>query len=86
MRAPHLREPIAIRALLIVLALGYIAIMLLLPLGAVLVQAFEKGLGLWWAAISDPDAKSAIWLTLTVAAISVPLNTIFGSRSPYARC
>jgi sulfate transport system permease protein len=84
MRAPHLREPLAVRALLILLALGYIAIMLLLPLGAVLVQAFEKGLGLWWAAITDPDAKSAIWLTLTVAAISVPLNTIFGVAAAWA--
>ena len=84
MRAPHLREPIAVRALLILLALGYIAIMLLLPLGAVLVQAFEKGPVLWWAAITDQDAKSAIWLTLTVAAISVPLNTIFGVAAAWA--
>jgi sulfate transport system permease protein len=58
--------------------------MLLLPLGAVLFEALRKGIGLWWAAISEPDARSAIRLTLIVAAISVPLNTIFGVAAAWA--
>ncbi|HEU5067454.1 MAG TPA: sulfate ABC transporter permease subunit CysW, partial [Sphingomicrobium sp.] len=51
---------------------------------AVLFEALRKGIGLWWAAISEPDARSAIRLTLIVAAISVPLNTIFGVAAAWA--
>jgi len=58
--------------------------MLLLPLGAVLAEAFRKGWQLWLAAISDHDARASIKLTLLVAAISVPLNTIFGIAAAWA--
>ena len=74
----RLREPPAVKALLILAALSYIALMLLLPLGAVLAEALKKGLAVWFEAVKEPDARSAIWLTLTVAAIAVPLNTVFG--------
>ena len=74
----HLREPTAIKVLLITAALAYFALMLLLPLGAVLVEGLKKGLEAWFEAVKEPDARSAIKLTLTVAAIAVPLNTIFG--------
>jgi sulfate transport system permease protein len=77
-RKARLREPAVVKALLILAALSYIGLMLLLPLGAVLAQALKKGFGVWLESVSEPDARSAIWLTLTVAAISVPLNTIFG--------
>jgi sulfate transport system permease protein len=83
-RARHLREPNWVKALLITSALGYVALMLLLPLGAVLAQAFAKGLGAWWAAVSEPDARSAIRLTLLVAAIAVPLNVVFGLAAAWA--
>ena len=83
-RASHLREPAAVKALLIAAAFAYVALMLLLPLGAVLAQAFEKGLAVWFNAIREPDARSAIKLTLLVAAISVPLNTIFGIAAAWA--
>ena len=62
----------------------YVAVMLLLPLGAVLTEALKKGWDAWWVAISDPDARSSIKLTLLVAAIAVPLNTIFGVAAAWA--
>ena len=83
-RASHLREPRWAQTLLIFAAFAYVALMLVMPLGAVLVQAFEKGLGAWLAAISEPDARSAIKLTLLVAAISVPLNMVFGIAAAWA--
>ena len=83
-RASHLREPRWAQSLLIFAAFAYVALMLVMPLGAVLVQAFEKGFGAWLAAISEPDARSAIKLTLLVAAISVPLNMIFGIAAAWA--
>ena len=83
-RASHLREPRWAQTLLIFAAFAYVALMLVMPLGAVLVQAFEKGFDAWLAAISEPDARSAIRLTLLVAAISVPLNMIFGIAAAWA--
>jgi sulfate transport system permease protein len=62
----------------------YVALMLILPLGAVLAEALKKGWEAWWAAVSDPDARSSIKLTLLVAAIAVPLNTIFGIAAAWA--
>jgi len=84
MTAAGLREPLATKALLIVAAVAYIAVMLLLPLGAVLYEALRKGWEMWWAAVSEPDARASIRLTLIVAAISVPLNTIFGIAAAWA--
>jgi sulfate/thiosulfate transport system permease protein len=84
MSARGLREPAAAKALLIVAALVYVALMLLLPLGAVLFEALRKGWEAWFAAVSDPDARASIRLTLIVAAISVPLNTIFGLAAAWA--
>ena len=83
-RASHLREPPAVKALLTMAALAYVALMLLLPLGAVLSQAFADGWGAWLAAVTEPDARSAIRLTLLVAGISVPLNMIFGIAASWA--
>jgi sulfate/thiosulfate transport system permease protein len=77
-RKARLREPAAVKALLILAALSYITLMLLLPLGAVLAEALKKGFTVWLQSVNEPDARSAIRLTLTVAAIAVPLNTVFG--------
>ena len=74
----QLREPAAVKALLIAAALAYFALMLLLPLGTVVAEGLKKGVQAWLAAVNEPDAHSAIKLTLTVAAIAVPLNTVFG--------
>jgi sulfate transport system permease protein len=84
MTAAGLREPVAARALLILAAVAYVAIMLLLPLGAVLFEALHKGWELWLQAVTEPDARASIKLTLIVAAISVPLNTVFGIAAAWA--
>jgi sulfate/thiosulfate transport system permease protein len=82
--AGGLREPTSVKALLIALAVAYVALMLLLPLGAVLFEALRRGWGMWLAAVTDHDARSSIRLTLFVAAISVPLNTICGVAAAWA--
>ena len=84
MTARGLREPVIARSILIALALGYIGLMLVLPLGAILYEAFKAGWAAWQTAIAEPDAVASIKLTLLVAAISVPLNTIFGLAAAWA--
>jgi sulfate transport system permease protein len=83
-RARALEEPRLVRAALLTIALGYLALLLGLPLVTVFVEAFSKGLGVFLAAISEPDARSAIGLTLLVAAICVPLNAAFGVAAAWA--
>jgi sulfate transport system permease protein len=61
-----------------VIALAYLAVLLLVPVGVVLWRTFENGLLPVWESITTPAAVSAFWLTLQVAFIAVPLNTIFG--------
>ena len=71
-------DPRWLRLSLIGAALVFLGLFLVLPLAAVFVHALGAGLGAYFAAIVDPAARSAISLTLIVAAISVPLNTLFG--------
>jgi sulfate transport system permease protein len=71
-------EPAWVRRTLIGLALVFLALFLFVPLAAVFFEAFKKGWGVYLAAITEPDAQSAIWLTLIAAAVSVPLNLVFG--------
>src|SRR2546430_13240684 len=59
-------------------ALGYLALLLLLPVGLVFYRTFEHGFHPAWAAVTNPQALHALWLTLLIAAIAVPLNTLFG--------
>lgn len=59
-------------------ALIYLALLLLLPLGVVLVRTFEHGLSVAWGWMTTPAAVSALSLSLLIAAIAVPLNTVFG--------
>ena len=56
----------------------YLAAILLVPVGLVFWRTFEHGVGPAWDAVTTPDALHAFWLTLKIAAIAVPLNTIFG--------
>ena len=58
--------------------LMYLAAILLVPVGLVFWRTFEHGVGPAWDAVTTPDALHAFWLTLKIAAIAVPLNTIFG--------
>jgi sulfate/thiosulfate transport system permease protein len=59
-------------------ALGYLAALLLIPVALVFRRAFADGAGAFWEAITRPEAVSAFWVTLTVALIAVPANTVFG--------
>jgi sulfate/thiosulfate transport system permease protein len=60
------------------LVLLYLGALLLLPLGVVFLRTFEHGFGVAWGWMTTPAAVSAFWLTVLMAAIAVPLNTIFG--------
>jgi len=71
-------EPLYIRVLLIAVALGFLVLFIVVPLIAVFVQAFSKGVGPYLAALTDSDALAAIRLTIIVAAASVVLNLVFG--------
>jgi sulfate transport system permease protein len=66
------------RAALIALALLFMGLFLLLPLISVFAQALQAGLGAYLTALIDPNVASAIWMTLIIAAISVPANVVFG--------
>jgi sulfate transport system permease protein len=68
----------ASRISLRVVALGYLALLLGIPVGLVFYRAFEPGLSAFFDAISSPDAVHAFWLTFVCVIISVPLNTVFG--------
>ena len=71
-------EPAWVKWLLIGVAFAFLTLFLFVPLAVVFVEAFKKGVGVYLAAITDPDAVSAIKLTLLAAGISVPLNLAFG--------
>src|SRR3982751_1761103 len=59
-------------------ALGYLAILLVAPVGFVFYRTFEHGVAAAWHSVTTPEAQHAFWLTIELAAIAVPLNTIFG--------
>ena len=59
-------------------ALGYLTLLLVLPVGLVFSRTFQNGFGPFWNALTDPDFLHALWLTILIALIAVPLNTIFG--------
>jgi sulfate transport system permease protein len=60
------------------LALGYLALLLGIPVALVFVNAFQDGIGAAWNAVTTPEAQHAFYLTLVMVAVAVPLNTIFG--------
>ncbi|WP_090828711.1 sulfate ABC transporter permease subunit CysW [Nitrosovibrio tenuis] len=78
------QEPVWVRWALIGLALSFLTLFLFVPLISVFYEALKKGIDVYVAAITDPDAVSAIQLTLTAAAIAVPLNLIFGIAAAWA--
>lgn len=83
-RPAHLTEPRWVRGILLFLALGFLALFLLVPLAAVFYEAFRKGWQLYLEAIVEPDALAAIRLTLEVAAIALPVNLVFGVAAAWA--
>jgi sulfate/thiosulfate transport system permease protein len=77
-------EPRAVRIVIITIAVTFLSIFVVLPLVVVFAQAFSKGISAYFAALSDPEALSAIRLTLLVAVISVGLNLVFGLIAAWA--
>jgi sulfate transport system permease protein len=77
-------ESLATKTFLILVALAYVLLILLLPLLSVFSEAFRHGIAAFKDAITEPDARAAIKLTLTVAAISVPINMVCGVAAAWA--
>jgi sulfate/thiosulfate transport system permease protein len=83
-RLDPVTEPRAVRWVLTAIALIFLALFLVVPLVAVFAQAFAKGVDYYFDSLKDPDAWSAIKLTLIVAAIAVPLNVVFGLTASWS--
>jgi len=81
---PGVSDPLWFRRLIIAISIGFLATLLIAPLVLVFFTAFSKGIGLYLAAITEPAAWSAIKLTLLAAAITVPINTVFGVAAAWA--
>ncbi len=82
--SPALTEPPFARFAIVGAALSFIGLFIVFPLVTVFVQAFSKGAGRYVSALLDPDALSAIRLTLIVAAASVFLNLLFGLAAAWS--
>ena len=82
--SPVSNEPLWLRITLIGIALLFMGLFLLVPLFSIFYEAFRQGMVVYWAAITEPDALSAIKLTLLAAAIALPLNAIFGIAAAWA--
>jgi sulfate transport system permease protein len=81
---PHTSDPALVRWTLTGLALAALVLVIVLPLAAVFVQAFEKGWQAYRDAIVQPETVSAIELSLLAVGISVPLNLLFGLAAAWA--
>ena len=79
-----LSEPVWVRMLLISLALLFIGLILVMPLVLIFTYAFQQGWMVYLASFTEPDALSAIRLTLLTAAITVPINVVFGVSAAWA--
>ena len=77
-------EPRAIRVVIIAVAVIFLTVFVVLPLVVVFAQALSKGVGAYFSALAEPEARSSIKLTLLVAAISVSLNLVFGLVAAWA--
>jgi len=83
-KSSALQEPHFVRYTLIFIALAFLGFFIVLPLVSIFISAFQKGVDVYMAAITHPDALAAIKLTLTVVVIAVPLNAIFGIMAAWA--
>jgi len=81
---PATREAPLVKWTILTISLSFFALFLLMPLVAVFSEALRKGFGTYIAALVEPDALSAIQLTLAAALISVPLNLVFGVSAAWA--
>ena len=80
----YLTDPLWLKAAFIAFAVVFLTLLLGLPLYEIFTQAFQKGLDFYLEALSDPVTLASIKLTLVAAAISVPLNLVFGVVAAYA--
>jgi sulfate/thiosulfate transport system permease protein len=78
------QDPRWVRVLLIGVTLAFLGLFLFVPLASVFVEAFRKGVAVYAKAITEENARSAIFLTLSVAALAVPLNAVFGVAASWA--
>ena len=84
-RTPAVRtEPAWVKALLIAIAIGFLGLFVVVPIAAVLDQAFSKGWEVYQTSVTEPAARAAIALTVKVALIAVPLNLVFGVAASWA--
>lgn len=83
-RRPGTSDPRWLRWLLLAIALGFLALFLVLPLAAVFAEALRKGIGAYFAALVEPDALAAVRLTFLAAAVAVPCNLVFGIAASWA--
>ena len=83
-RSAAIHESAIVRWLLTLAALGFLTLFLLVPLALVFAQGLAKGVVEYWNALKEPDAFSAIKLTLLAAGIAVPANLIFGIAAAWA--
>ncbi len=81
---PVLQDPTWLRWTLVTLALGFLTLFVALPLATVFAEALRRGFGPYFDALAEPDALSAIRLTLLVAGIAVPVNLVFGVIAAWA--
>jgi sulfate transport system permease protein len=81
---PALRDPRWARAAIFIGGIGFLVLFVLLPMATVAVEALAKGVPTYLKSLQDPDTQSAIRMTLTVAAIAVPLNLVFGVAAAWA--
>lgn len=77
-------EPRFVRVGLIFAVLFFLGVFLVLPLVVVFVEAFKKGIEVYFASVREPNAAAAIWLTLLTALITVPTNIVFGVAAAWA--
>ncbi|MEN9355296.1 MAG: sulfate transporter permease subunit CysW [Fibrobacterota bacterium] len=71
-------DPAWLRGLLIATTVGFLSLVVIVPLASVFVNAFADGIGVWWEIVSHPDTVSALELTLLCAVVAVPVNAIGG--------
>lgn len=78
------QDPLWLRLLLIGITLGFLSLMLLMPLAVIFLEALQDGVGAYLASFQDPAAWHAIQLTLLATAIALPLNLVFGVAAAWA--